>query len=340
MQDINNILFIKLKSMGDVVFTLPALGLLRDNFPTARITYLTSAENAPIVACFKEVDEVLTLDRKIFKQGKLLAMGAQTFDLLRRLRRGRFSLAIDLQCYAETAALAWFTHADQRWGYQLGGRLRRFAYTRSFPKPGDLNSVDGNLKLLTHFGLKPSPVRNRLQLPDQGRAEAAQFLAHHNLQPDVPTIFIQPFTSSPHKNWPLSSHLVVADYCRARGLQLIFGGGPGEVSLLQPALAAGFPVCAGHSLAAVAWLVNQSAFVLGGDTGLLHLAVAMGKRVLMLMVPWGPGSCTPYGHPDWVLAPVRSPQLSEITPDAVNQAIVNALGSESICALPSAQPRK
>src|SRR5437899_8575754 len=105
MPDIKNILFIKLKSMGDVVFTLPALDLLRHNFPNARITYLTSAENAPIVACFTEVDEVLILDRKIFKQGKVVAMAAKTFDLIRRLRRGRFSLVIDFQCYSETAAM-------------------------------------------------------------------------------------------------------------------------------------------------------------------------------------------------------------------------------------------
>jgi ADP-heptose:LPS heptosyltransferase len=340
MQDIKNILFIKSKSMGDVVFTLPALRLIRENFPTARITYLTSAENESIVAGFTEVDEVFALDRKIFKQGKVLAMGAVTFDYLRRLRRGHFSLAIDFQCYAETATMAWLTHARQRWGYRIGGRLRRFAYTHSLPRPENLHPVDANLKLLTHFGLKPAPIRNQLHLSAQGRNEAQQFLTHHKLDPRLPTLFIQPFTSSPHKNWTLAGHLAVAGHWRASGLQVVFGGGPKEADLLQPAIAAGFPVCAGHSLAAVAWIMNQATLVVGGDTGLLHMAVAMGKRVLMLMVPWGPGSCTPYGHPEWVLSPAHGPKLSEITPDSVNQAIANALGSESICAAPSAQPWK
>src|SRR4051794_860597 len=190
MQEIKNILFIKFKSMGDVVFTLPALRLIRDNFPTARITYLTSAENESIVAGFTEVDEVLALDRKIYKQGNVLAMGATTLDFFRRLRRGHFSLAIDFQCYAETATMAWLTHAQQRWGYQIGGRLRRFAYTHSLPRPENLHPVDGNLKLLTHFGLKPAPIRNQLHLSAQGRGEAGQFLAQHNLKPDVPTVFI------------------------------------------------------------------------------------------------------------------------------------------------------
>src|SRR4051812_16776872 len=153
MPDINNILFIKLKCMGDVVFTLPALRLIRENYPTARITYLTSAENEAIVAGFSEIDEVLTLDRKIFKQGKVFAMAAKTSDLFRKLRRGHFSLAVDFQCYAETATMAWLTHAHQRWGYQIGGRFRRFAYTHSLPRPENLHPVDANLKLLTHFGL-------------------------------------------------------------------------------------------------------------------------------------------------------------------------------------------
>ncbi|MDB6016033.1 MAG: glycosyltransferase family 9 protein [Pedosphaera sp.] len=325
MRNIDNILFIKFKSMGDVIFTLPAIHLLRQNFPTAKITYLTSSENEPIVAGFPEVDELLVVDRKIFKQGNPLKMGAATVELFRRLRRGHFSLAIDFQCYAETAMMSWLTHSPERWGYQIGRRLRRFAYTHSMPRPGDVHPVDANLTLLTHFGLKPMPVCNQFKPPEKGREAARQFLAQHKLNTDAPTLIIQPFTSSPQKNWPLENYLAVANFCRAKGVQVIFGGGPGEKELLSPVVAAGFPVFAGLPLSTVAWLLERATLVLGGDTGLLHLAVAMGKRVLMLMVPGGPGRCIPYGHPEWVISPTRSTQLSEIQPDAVNEAIATAL---------------
>ncbi len=329
MPDSHNILFIKLKSIGDVVFTLPALRLVRENFPAARITYLTSAENEPIVAGFKEVNAVLTLDRKVFKRGNLPAMSATTLKLLREMHRGKFSLAIDFQCYAETAALAGLTRAPQRWGFQQGNRWRRFAYTRALPRPENLHPVDANLELLAHFGLKRLPVKNEFQPAVQGREEAQRLLAENRLNPAKPILFIQPFTSSPNKNWPLAKHLAVATHWRAKGLQVCFGGGPAERGLLQPAIAAGFPVFAGAPLAPAIWLINSSSLVLGSDTGLLHLAVAMGKRVLMLMGPDYPGRCIPYGHPEWVLSGSPEISLVELPEEVVNQAIADVVEHKS-----------
>ena len=63
-----NILLMRLKSMGDVVFTLPAVHLLRDSFPRARITFLVSAENAPLLEGFREVDETLAAESRPLSQ--------------------------------------------------------------------------------------------------------------------------------------------------------------------------------------------------------------------------------------------------------------------------------
>ncbi len=316
-----NILFIKWKSMGDVVFTLPAIGMLRANFPDAKITYFTLVEYEPIAAAFSQVDEVLALDRGIYKRKNFVAMGRTTRELLRRLRRGHFSMVIDSQCYTETAALAWFTRAPQRWGFQLGRRLRRWAYTHSLPRPDDYHPVDANLKLLAQFGLKPVFADNEIRLPAKSREDACAFLAQHGLGAAGKTVFIQPFTSAWHKNWPLENFLAVADDCRSKGVRVIFGGGPKERELLQPAIAAGFPVCAGLPLVTVAGIVNQATLVLGGDTGVLHLAAAMGRHVLMLFKPYGPGSTGPYGHPDWIIPPPEGGRVQDIPIKGVTEAI-------------------
>jgi len=94
-----NILVIRLKSIGDVVLTLPAVNALRDNYPDARIVYLTSSENAGLIAGFQEVNEVISLDRRSYRTGNPLTFVPQFFRLLRRLRTGRFDLAIDFQNY-------------------------------------------------------------------------------------------------------------------------------------------------------------------------------------------------------------------------------------------------
>ena len=325
---VNNILLIRLKSMGDVVFTLPAVNLVRENFPKARITYLTSAENQPIVEGFAGVDEVLALDRKLYKKFNLKAISGATFDLLRRLRRGKFSLVVDFQNYGETALLARLTRAPQRWACCFGRKLRHAAYTHRLPRPNHVHPAEGHLQLLTHFGLRPAPVRNEFRLPDRGRAEARRLFAEYGLSPAKPTLFIQPFTSSPQKNWPLGNYVAVARHWKAKGVQVVFGGGPGEQRLLTPVIAGGFPVFAGNPLATVVWLMNFSTLTIGGDTGLLHLAVAMGRRVLVLMSPGGPGSPTPYLRNEWVVRPHGGRGVSEIKLEAVNRAIAAALAAE------------
>ena len=115
-----NILLIRFKSIGDVILTLPAVHAVRENRPSAKITFLTSKENAVLLRGFREVDEVIALDRAALRSGNPLKILPEFFGLLRRLRAGKFSLAIDFQSYGETAWLARITGASQRWGSVYG----------------------------------------------------------------------------------------------------------------------------------------------------------------------------------------------------------------------------
>src|SRR5882757_11470646 len=96
-----NILLIRLKSIGDVLFTLPAVHAVRANFPDARLHFLVSQEHAPLLRGFAEIDAVIPVDRKIYGSGNFPAAGASTVRLLRRLRQPRFFRTIDLQGYGE-----------------------------------------------------------------------------------------------------------------------------------------------------------------------------------------------------------------------------------------------
>ncbi|MDB6124490.1 MAG: hypothetical protein JWQ71_3483 [Pedosphaera sp.] len=324
LQNFQNILVIKFKSMGDVIFTLPAVNMLRENFPDARITFLTSAENRAIVEQFPSVDEVLVIDRTLFKKPRLKTI-TSTFGLLRRLRQGKFSLVIDLQHYAETAWLTRWTGAPQRWAWTLKDKFRGRAYTHVRPRQDQLHPVDISLDLLTHCGLKLGTPCNRLRISERGRAEAQQFLKENKLNPGLPIFIFQPFTSAAPKNWPFENYLVIANHWKERGIQIIFSGGNKERDLFAPAQAAGFPICIGAPLSTVTWLINQSTIVVGGDTGLLHLAVALGKRVLMLMARAGTRTPVPYEHPEWVIWPPETNNLPNIKIETVNQAIEKAL---------------
>ena len=86
---------------------------------------------------------------------------------------------------------------------------------------------------------------------------------------------------------------------------------------------------AGVPLLVAAGLMCSADLVLGGDTGLLHLAVAIGKRVVMLMGNAGSGSCHPFGHPEWALAPRPGTPIASLTTEAVNQACAAAVTQQT-----------
>jgi ADP-heptose:LPS heptosyltransferase len=322
-----NILVVRLKSIGDVLFTLPAVRALRDNFPDANITFLSSKETAPLLRGFREVDGAITLDRAVLQNPFRAA--PELFSLLRRVRAGNFSRVVDFQGYGETAWLSWWSGAPARWGsvYSSG---REWLYTRGIRRDQQIHLADWNLSLLRQCGLRVGDIRNEFALPEDALAEAEKFFADNHLAPASPTLFLQPFTSTPHKNWPLKNFLALARHFHSHGAQIIFGGGPADRAALEPARTAGFVVSAGAPLLVSGGLTKLCRLTVGGDTGLLHLAVAMGKRVLMLMT--AAGQTYPVQHANWVVTAPDGTSIAAIpladvvaaTEQAFNESTGNA----------------
>jgi ADP-heptose:LPS heptosyltransferase len=333
MTGMQNILLIRLKSIGDVVLTLPAVHAVRENFPSAKITFFTSRENAPLLDGFREVNQVITLDRAALRSGNLLKMAGEFLGLLRRMRAGKFSLVVDFQGYGETAWLTRLTGAPQRWA-QVHRAGRRWAYTRPIEHIPAVHPADGHLALLKRCGLRTDTIRNEFALPEAAVNDARAWFASHQLDPAKPTLFLQPLTSGAHKNWPLENYLAVARHWHSRGHQIIFGGGPSDRALLEPARREGFAISAGAPLLVTGGLMQLSTLVLGGDTGALHLAVAQGKRVLMLLHQDSPGSPTPFQHPDWVVVapmPVAIAKIPVTDVIAASERAFNESASGAFC---------
>ena len=325
MNPVKKILVIRLKSIGDVVLTLPAISNLRANFPEAKISFLTAQENAPLLRGFQNVDETIAIDRDALRGSNPVRIAGGIFRLLRRLRAGRFSLAVDLQGNGESAWLTRLTGAPQRWGV-IHKSGRRWAYTQSSNRDIQIHAAEMHLELLRQVGLKTGTARNEFVLPADALEAARNFLSSQKIVLDKPLMFVQPFTSSPWKNWPLESYLALARHWQARGWQIVFGGGPADLAALEPARIAGFTLSAGVPLLVTSGLMQLSRLVVGGDTGALHLAVAQGRRVVMLMNHHRSGRPHPFRHPEWSLLPPVDLNIATIRLDSVIGACAAALG--------------
>ena len=112
-----SILLVRLRHIGDVVFTTPAVHALRRRFPDAVITYLVEPAAAPIVAGNPHLTEVLVAPRRS-------GIGGLIADLTlgRQLRARRFDLAIDFHGGPRASLLTWLSGAPVRIGYEVAGR--------------------------------------------------------------------------------------------------------------------------------------------------------------------------------------------------------------------------
>ena len=316
MNTSGKILVVRLTAIGDVVLTLPAVSVLRPNFPEAHITFLTTKENSPLLRGFRDVNEVIAIDRNRLRGKNIFRSAGELIRLLRRLRSGKFALAVDLQGNGESAWLVRLTGARQRWGV-IHKSSRRWAFTQCADRQREMHAAEMHLALLRQCGLKTDNVRNEFVLPVEALEAARAFLAAKNIPADKPLLFVQPFTSSPHKNWPLENYLALARHWQTSGWQIVFGGGPADGPALEPARAAGFAVSAGVPLLVTGGLMQLSKLIVGGDTGALHLAVAQGKRVIMLMNHNRPGRPHPFRHPEWSLLPPVDRKIDTIHLDTV-----------------------
>src|SRR5580765_1936356 len=104
------ILLIKPSAIGDVVHTLPILGLLRKRWPEAHISWLLTPACAGLLEGHPLLSEVIVFERKQF--GRWWRSPAWSWRLLsfaRGLRKQKFDLVIDLQGLFRSGILTWLT---------------------------------------------------------------------------------------------------------------------------------------------------------------------------------------------------------------------------------------
>jgi ADP-heptose:LPS heptosyltransferase len=129
-----NILLVRLRLIGDVVFTTPIPRALKQAFPGARVAYVVEPAAAPILAGNPHVDELIVATPPVGGVKRMVA----DLALARRLRRARYDVAIDLHGGPRSSWLTWASGAPQRIGYEIPGRS--WMYTKRVARPRELRA--------------------------------------------------------------------------------------------------------------------------------------------------------------------------------------------------------
>jgi lipopolysaccharide heptosyltransferase II len=294
-----NILLIRLRLIGDVVFTTPLIGALKRTFPAARLSYLVEREAAPVLTGNPLIDDLIVSDRP---KGwpRLLADGR----LAVRLRRARFDLVLDLHGGPRSAWLTLATGARVRIGYDIRGR--RGIYTRMVHRPRGLHprhSVVNQWDLLTAIDGWPNdeadPTRDPVQMLPSAEADAsvASRLREAGIRATDTLIVVHVSAGNPFRRWPepAFARLVASLASRAPDRRLVLSSGPSDreaaariaASARRELGAAADRIvdCGELDLSELRVVIARSDLFVGGDTGPLHIAATTSTPVVGLYGP-------------------------------------------------------
>jgi lipopolysaccharide heptosyltransferase II len=314
------ILLIRLRMIGDVVFTTPMPRALKRAFPDARLSYLVESDAAPVVAGNPHIDDLIVVARS---RG-LARLGADV-ALARRLRAARFDLVVDLHGGPRSSWLTWVTGAPQRIGYDITGRS--WQYTRTVYRARELaprHSVVNQWDLLSAIdgwpAAPPDPARDAVEMPLDAAAErriddrlrVCQVDAQHSV------IVIHVSAGNPFRRWPEPSfvRLVAALAGADSRRRIVLSSGPSDREAADRIAAAARaelgPATADRvldfgeiNLVELRALIARSALFIGGDTGPLHIAATTPAPVVGIYGPTLSARSAPWRDPRAVTESVQ-----------------------------------
>jgi predicted lipopolysaccharide heptosyltransferase III len=308
------ILLIRLRLIGDVVFTTPAIAALRRHFPDARITYLVEAPAAPVVRGNPHLDNVIVAERP-----RGVARIVYDLRLARRLRNARYDVVIDFHGGPRSSWLTFATGAQVRVGYARPGRS--WAYTRRLPWSRALvpprHSVQKQWDLLIPLGVAPDEAaRTPVEMVrDDAVADRVRArLAQAGVRREHAVIVIHVSAGNPFRRWPADSFARLAATLADEEAQrrIIITSGPSEREAADAVATAAQRLCgAGENrivrcgefdLAELRALVADAALYIGGDSGPLHVAATSEVPVVALFGPTLPERSMPWRSPQRAVA--------------------------------------
>ena len=318
--------------LGDTVMAVPALRAVRAGWPETSV--LLAGPWAQILAGQGLADTLATYPRAW--RGRLA-----TADTIRAFHG---EMAVLLPNSLEAALTAWYWGAKRRVGFAVGGRTRWLTDRVAWPT-ARLHQVDEYLRLIEHLGL---PVETRVPAmtppaPDgEARRRVRGLLDTVLGKRTAPRVGLHLGADyGPSKLWPVRRMIEGVRALAAAKTAPVLLGAPGDASLAKTITAAvGVANLVGRDEPALLpALLSELDVVVAGDTGISHLAAALGTPVVALFGPTDPALTAPLG-PATVLVnpvpcapcfyrvcPIEHPCLAGISAEHVADAVTKALAT-------------
>lgn len=298
-QAVQSVLIVRLRSIGDTVLATPSLYALKRFLPHARIDVLLEDWVAPVLDGFQSIDNIITLKR---------GSNSSRARVARQLRSYRYDVAYNLHGGTTATLLTRASGARHRVGYAS----YQYSWLHNHLSPPSsllwgrerTHSVEQQLALLGWTGV---PVTDRpptqLTVTEQAAVSVAELLRAGGLAENVPFAVIHPAAAFATKQWATDKFARVAEDLSARGLSVVAITAPSEAHLadeLKRNSAAPVITLTKLSLPEVAALTARARLFVGNDSGVAHIAAAVGVPAVVIF-----GSSNVEHWRPWASAPAE-----------------------------------
>ncbi|HKL26101.1 MAG TPA: lipopolysaccharide heptosyltransferase I [Desulfuromonadales bacterium] len=285
-------LIIKTSALGDVVHALPVLAWLKSAEPMLAIDWLVEEDFAPLLEDHPQVRQVIRLRTKAWRRAGSLAGLREAWRLIGKLRGEDYDIALDLQGNSKSGLFTLLSGAPVRYGYGRDG-VREWpnlvATNRKVALEDDkFHITDRALAIARAAFPAGKDVMRAGPLPVDGAAAAAveAQLGEAGLAAE-PVVVLHYGTTWVTKLWPLSSWQKLAGRLAAKGRlkPVLTWGNDAELEAVKAIQAASNGRCLvwprGRLKDLVA-LLARADLVVGGDTGPVHIAAAVGTPTVSI----------------------------------------------------------
>ncbi|MCM2288285.1 MAG: lipopolysaccharide heptosyltransferase I [Sulfuritalea sp.] len=279
-------LLVKTSSLGDVIHNLPVVTDLRAHFPEAEIDWVAEESFADIVRLHPGVRRMIPVALRRWRKSLLATDTWREMRAFRAtLQAENYDLVIDTQGLLKSALIARMARG-RRCGYSAAAAREPVAarfYDAAYDVPRNLHAVERNRRLASlaagynvsdaaDYGIAATPAPSHQGIPLR-------------ITPAGPNAVLLTATSRDDKLWPDQRWVALGRALHQRGLTCLLPSGSADERARAERLAQAIPAAVAlppMSLTELAGQLAAARIVVGVDTGLVHLAAALGRPTLAL----------------------------------------------------------
>ena len=335
------ILIVRLGAMGDIIHALPAVAAMRERYPQTEVDWLIERRWVELLAVpgtpptgprssqKPRVDNIHVADTKSWRKQLFSSATRAEFRQLRNgLAARRFTHVFDMQGSIKSAVLARYAGASRVVGYKAPReKLASLLYHQHVDVGGHV--IERGALLLGFSGM----------LFEMGAHETFADHARRSIPTDpaseqwaneivtTPFALLSPTAGWSTKEWPAQRYGELAKRLHGAGLTPLVNIGPGEretkIGDAVEQASEGAAKRMACSISQLIALTRRASLFIGGDSGPMHLANALGVPTVAIFGPTDPARNGPYYNPSIVLrSPLSKTSYSHVdTPDLGIQSI-------------------